>query len=82
MHIISLRQTFDQTLMKILPGVKEIYSKPEIENSNWGPSVVTSTVSPHGCDIGSAHHLTKANIWPKSNDYVSPGNGDIHVDQT
>ena len=34
LHIISLRGTFDQSLMKILQGVKEIRSGLEIQGSN------------------------------------------------
>ena len=29
LHIVSLRRTFDQSLMKIFPGVKEIWSRHE-----------------------------------------------------
>ena len=68
---------FDQSLMKILPGVKEIWRKHEIERSNWQPSVVIMTFSRHGWMKGSAHHFTEANIWPKFNEYLSPSKGDI-----
>ena len=55
-------------IMKILPGVKEIWSRHEIQGSNLWPSTVTLTLGGHGWVMGSAHHLTQANIWPKSYD--------------
>ena len=67
LHIASLRQTFDQIFMKIFQRVQEIGS--EQERDGW-PSVVTLTLSLHCWVIGSTHHLTKANIWPKFNKAV------------
>ena len=58
LHIISLRWTFDQSLMKILPGIKEILSGQEIQGSIPWPSTVTLTLSLHGWVMGSAHPLT------------------------
>ena len=34
LHNVSLRQTSDQNFMKILPGVKEIWSRHKIKGSN------------------------------------------------
>lgn len=34
LHIISLRRTFDQSLMKVLPKVVQIWSVHEIQDSN------------------------------------------------
>ena len=44
-----------------------------IENS-W-PSIVTWTLSRHGRVMGSTHHLTKVNIWPKLNESPLKGSG-------
>ena len=38
---------------------------------------MTLTLSLHCWVMGSAHHLTKANIWPKFNKYLSKGSGDM-----
>ena len=64
-HHLSLRQTFDQHLKKILPGVKEIWSRHQIQGSNLWPSTVTLTLSPQGWVMGSAHCPTEVNIWLK-----------------
>ena len=61
MHIVSLRQTFDQTIMKVLPGLKEIWSGHESQGSN-STLIVTLTLSLHDCIMASAHSLTDANI--------------------
>ena len=53
------RWTFDQSLEKILPGVKEIQRGHEIQGSN--PWSWTVTLSQHGWVIDSAHRLTKEN---------------------
>ena len=74
-HIVSLRQTFDQCLMKILPGLMEIWSGQEIQGSNLWPSIVT--LSRHGWVMGSAHRLTEGNIWPNFNENSSRGKGDM-----
>ena len=65
----SRRWTFDQSLEKILLGVKEIQSGHEIQGSNPWPWIVTLTLIRHGWVIDSAYHLTKVNIWPKLNWY-------------
>ena len=70
-HIVSLRQTFDQSLIKILLGVKEIWSGHEIQWSNSGPSIVTLILSRHGFCTS----LTKVNIRPKFNENLSKGSG-------
>ena len=49
----------------------------KIQGSNWWPSIVTLTLSLHCWDMSSAHQLTKANIWPKFNKYLSKGSGDM-----
>ena len=74
----SHRWTFDQSLEKLLPGVKEIQSGHEIQGSNPWPWTVTLTLSRHGWVIDSAHRLTKVNIWPKFKENPSTGIGDIH----
>ena len=66
-NFLSLRQTFDQSFMKIFQRVQEIRS--EQERDGW-PSNVTLTLSLHQWVIGSTYHLTKANIWPKFNKAV------------
>ena len=38
-------------------------------------------VSLHGWDMGSAHHFTEANIWPKLKENPSRGKGDIEWTQ-
>ena len=77
LHIVSLRQTYDQSLRKILPGVQEILCGHEIQGSNPWPWPVTLTLSWHGWLMGSAHWLTEANIWPKFNENLSKGSGDM-----
>ena len=72
-HIVSLRLTFDQRLMKILPGVKEIWSGHEIKGSDSWPSTVTLTLRPHDWVMGSTHCLTKVNVWPKFTENPSRG---------
>ena len=72
----SHRWTFDQSLEKILSGVKEIQSGHEIHGSNPWPCTVTFTLSRHGWVIDSAHRLTKVNIWPKFKENFSTGRGD------
>ena len=67
LHIASLRQTFDQSFMKIFQRVQGIWS--EQERDGW-PSIVTLTLSLHRWVIGSIHHFTKAKIWPKFNKAV------------
>ena len=72
----SHRWPFDQSLEKILPGVKEIQSRHKIQGSNPWPWTVTLTLSQHGWVIDSAHRLTKVNIWPKFKENPSTGIGD------
>ena len=54
----------------ISPAVEWQWSGLKIQGSNWWPSIVTLTLSLHCWVMGSAH-LTKANIWPKFNKYLS-----------
>ena len=75
LHIVPLRWIFDQSLEKILPGVKEIQSTHKIQGSNPWPW--TDLMSLHGWAMGSAHHFTEANIWPKLKENPSRGKGDI-----
>ena len=77
LHIVSLRQTYDQSLKKILPGVQEIWSGHEIQGSNPWPWPVTYTLSWHGWLMGSAHRITEANIYQKLNENLSKGSGDM-----
>ena len=35
LHIVSMRQTFDQSLIKILPGVKEVWSGHVLGMDRW-----------------------------------------------
>ena len=65
LHIVSLRQTFDYRLMKIFP-----------EDRRYGADTKFN-MSRHGCVIGSAHRLTKRNIWLKFNENLSKGSGDM-----
>ena len=55
----------------ISPDAKWQWSGLKIQGSNWRPSIVTLTSSLHCWVMGSAHHLTKVNIWPKFNKYLS-----------
>ena len=71
-----MRWTFDQSLEKIFPGVKEIQSGHEIQGSNPWPWTVTLTLSWHSWVINSAHGFTKVNIWPKFRENPSTGIGD------
>ena len=61
----------------ISPASEWQWSSLKIQGSNWWPSIVTLTLSLHCWVMGSAHHLTKANIWPKFNKYLSKGSGDM-----
>ena len=61
----------------IFPAVEWQWSGLKIQGSNWWPSIVTLTLRLHCWVMGSAHHLTKANIWPKFNKYLSNGSGDM-----
>ena len=48
----------------------QLYPPPQndkIQGSNWWPSIMTLTLCLHCWVMGSAHHLIKANIWPKFN---------------
>ena len=73
--ISSHMWTFDQSLEKILPGIKEIQSGHEIQGSNLCLWTVTLTLSRHGWVIDSAHRLSKVNIWPKVKENPSTGIG-------
>ena len=77
LHIISLRRTFDPNLINIFQRVQEIWSEHEIWGSNLWPLTVTLTMSRHALVMGSAHRLTKANIWPKFHENPSKGSGDM-----
>ena len=77
LHIVSLRQTFELSLIKILPGVKEIWSGHEIQGSYSWVFIVTLNLSQHGCVMDSAHFLTEANIWAKFNENPSRDKGDM-----
>ena len=74
---------FHQSLMKIFPGVKEIWSGHtfksgrEIKDSNSWPSIVTLTLSLHGLLVDSAYSLNKANTWPKLNENPYRGKGNM-----
>ena len=76
----SHRWTFDQSLEKILPGVKEKQSGHKIQGSNPWPWNVTLTRR-HGWVIDSAHRLTKVSIWPKFKENPSTGIGDTERTQ-
>ena len=77
----SHKWTFDQSLEKILPGVKEIQSGHKIQGSNPWPWTVTLILSRHGWVIDSAHHLTKVNSWPKIKENPSTGIRDTEQTQ-
>ena len=64
-------------LKKILPGVKEIWSRHQIQGSNSWPSTVTLTLSPQGWFMGSANCPTEVNIWPTFKENPSRGKGDM-----
>ena len=81
LHIISLRQTFDQCLKKILTWVKEIWSRHQIQGSNSWHSTVTLTLSPQGWAMGSAHCPTEVSIWPKFRENPPRGKGDTERTQ-
>ena len=77
LHMTSLRRTFHPNLINIFLRVQEIWSEHEIWGSNSWPFTVTLTLSQHASFMGSAHHLTKTNISPKFNKYLSKGSGDM-----
>ena len=81
LHIISLRQTFDQSLKKILPEVKEIWRRHRIQGSNSWPSTVTLTLSQQGWVMGSAHCPSEVKIWPKFTENPPRGKGDTERTQ-
>ena len=60
-----------------IPAAEWQWSGLRILSSNWWPSIVTLTLSLHCWVMCSPHHLTKANIWPKFNKYLSKGSGDM-----
>ena len=80
-NIISLRQTFERHLKKILPGIKEIWSRHQIQGSNSWLSTVTLTLSPQGWVMGSAHCPTEVNIRPKFGEDPPRGKGDTERTQ-
>ena len=41
--------------------------------------MVTLTLSQHSWVMGSAHHLTEANIWPRSKENLFRGKGDMEL---
>ena len=75
--VILLRRTFDPNLINIFQRVQEIWSEHKIQGSNLWPLTVTLTLSRHACVMGSAHRLTKANIWLKFHENLSKGSGDM-----
>ena len=77
LQITSLRRTFDPNLINIFQRVQEIWSEHEIQGSNSWPFTVTLNLSRHAWVMGSAHRLTKANIWPKFHENLSKGSGDM-----
>ena len=77
LHIISLRRTFDQSLMNIFSRIKEILFKHEFQDSNSWSSAVNLTLNRHGWAMRSAHQPAKASICPKYNENPSKGKGDM-----
>ena len=75
LHIISQRQTFDQNLKKILPGVKAISSGHKIQGSNSQPWTVTLSLGPMA-ELRVLHIGSQVNIWPKFRENSSRGKGD------
>ena len=67
--------------MNILPGVKEIWSRHQIQGSNSWPSTVTLTLSPQGWVMGSANCPTEVNIRPKFRENLPRGKGDTERTQ-
>ena len=61
----------------ISPAAEWQWSGLKIQGWNWWPSNVTLTLSLHCRVMGSAHHLTKTNIWPKFDKHLSKGSGDM-----
>ena len=61
--------------MKILPGVKEIWSVHRIKGSNSWHSIMTLTLSRHG--LLWVLHIIEANIWPKFDKDSFRGKGDM-----
>ena len=64
LHIISLRQTFDQRLKKIIPGVKEIEPTPnsrlKLVTFNCDLELKSTGLS-YAIHVGSAHCPTQVN---------------------
>ena len=58
-----------------IPRRRMTMKRPQNLGSNWWPLIVTLTLRLHCWVMGSAHHPTKANIWPKFNNYLSKGSG-------
>ena len=73
LHLVALSRTSDQSLMKILPGVKEILRGHEIQCSNSRPSVGPLDLDCGIAWLGSAHHLIETNILLKFNEKPSRG---------
>ena len=74
LHIISLRRTFDPNLTR---QSEWQWSGLKIQGSNWWLSIMTLTLSQPSWVMGSAHHLTQANIWPTFKENPSRGKGDM-----
>ena len=68
LHISQLRRAFAQSIMKILPRVKEIWRVHEIP---WNSTVTESWV----CTVwSSVHRLPEVNIWTSLNALPCKGN--------
>ena len=66
---------FNLNLINIIQRVQEIWREHEMQGSNPWLLTVTLTLSRHAWVMGSAHRLTKANIWPKFHENLSKGSG-------
>ena len=74
----SLRRTLHPNLTR---QSEWQWSGLKIQGSNWPPSIVTLTLSQHSWVMGSAHHLTEANIWLTFKENLSRGKGDMERTQ-
>ena len=61
----------------ISPAAEWQWSGLKIQGANCWHSIVTLTLSLHCWVMDSAHHLTKANIWPKFDKHLSKGSVDM-----
>ena len=74
-HHLTKANIFNLNLINIIQRVQEIWTEHEIQGSNSWPLTVTLTLSRHAWVMGSAHRLTKANIWPKFHENLLKGSG-------